>query len=153
MLGDDLEAVAIRRLQDPDNPLVHDVAHSGAILGGLSSSQIDTCKRHGKSPKNWLAAGENCLQSLRCQAADVIVGVVAWLNIRRAGYLRRSPYVHRPCTRTGRAGRRNRTARVSATRSNVAETIILAASFLQPLAGGPRSPASDQLAPRAACGR
>ena len=34
------------RLQDPDDPLVHHVAHSGAILGGFSLSQIDTRKRH-----------------------------------------------------------------------------------------------------------
>jgi hypothetical protein len=46
MLADDYEAVAIRRLQDLDDPLVYDVAHSGAILGGFSLSQIDTCKRH-----------------------------------------------------------------------------------------------------------
>src|SRR5438045_2892108 len=46
VLADDHEAVAGRRLQDPDNPLVHDVTYSGAILGGFSLSQIDTCKRH-----------------------------------------------------------------------------------------------------------
>jgi hypothetical protein len=46
MLADDYEAVAVRRLQNVDNPLVHDVGQSGAILGGFSFSQIDTCKRH-----------------------------------------------------------------------------------------------------------
>src|SRR3984893_1123514 len=46
MLTDDHEAVALRRLQDSDNPPVYDVGHSGAILGGFSFSQIDACKRH-----------------------------------------------------------------------------------------------------------
>jgi hypothetical protein len=38
MLADDYEAVAIRRLQYADNSLVHDVGHSGAILGGFAFS-------------------------------------------------------------------------------------------------------------------
>src|ERR1700677_353156 len=46
MLADDYEAVAVGRLQDIDNPLVHDVGHSGAIFGGFPFEQIDTCKRH-----------------------------------------------------------------------------------------------------------
>jgi hypothetical protein len=46
MLADDYEALAIRRLQDPYNSLVHNVGHRGAILGGFSFSQIDTCKGH-----------------------------------------------------------------------------------------------------------
>src|ERR1700730_5837479 len=46
MLTDDHEAVALRRLQDSDNPPVYDVGHSGAILGVFSFSQIDACKRH-----------------------------------------------------------------------------------------------------------
>jgi hypothetical protein len=36
MLADDDEAVAVRRLQDIDDPLVHDVGDSGAILGSFS---------------------------------------------------------------------------------------------------------------------
>ena len=32
--------------QDVDNPLVHDVGHSGTIFGGFSFNQIDTCKWH-----------------------------------------------------------------------------------------------------------
>ncbi len=33
---------AIGRLQDPDDPLVHDVAHRGATLGGLPIGKIKT---------------------------------------------------------------------------------------------------------------
>src|ERR1700722_16961284 len=46
MLANDHEAVAIWCLQDLDNPLVHDVAHCGTILGRFSLSEIDACKRH-----------------------------------------------------------------------------------------------------------
>src|SRR5271163_2501282 len=46
MLADNYEAIAVRCLQNVDNSPVYDVGQRGAVLGGFSVSQIDTCKRH-----------------------------------------------------------------------------------------------------------
>jgi hypothetical protein len=48
MLADNYETVAVRSLEDTDNPLVHDVSQGGAILGAFSFYQIDSCKWHAK---------------------------------------------------------------------------------------------------------
>jgi hypothetical protein len=46
VFADDDEAIAIRGFQDIDDAPLDDVSDGGAVLGGLSLDQIDTCEGH-----------------------------------------------------------------------------------------------------------
>jgi hypothetical protein len=50
MLTDNYEAIPVWRLQDIDDPSVHDVSQSGAIFGSLPFQQVYAGKWHGDSP-------------------------------------------------------------------------------------------------------
>src|SRR5262245_65569288 len=50
MLGDDLEAVVLRRIQGRDHGIVDHLADGAAIIGRLAPNEIDASERHVTTP-------------------------------------------------------------------------------------------------------
>ena len=50
MLGDDLEAVVLRRIQGRDHGIVDHLTDGAAIIGWLAPDEIDASERHATTP-------------------------------------------------------------------------------------------------------
>src|SRR5262245_44200416 len=50
MLGDDLEAVVLRRIQGGDHGIINHLADGAAIIGRLAPYEIDASERHATTP-------------------------------------------------------------------------------------------------------